>query len=112
MKRLFVLCSTLALLLAIVGCGPKAIKEASVLDTPENHYNQGMRELDRGNLDNAMGEFQRALALNPNFPEGFAGLGLVWANKGDFKKAYENVDKALDKNDKSQIGRASCRERV
>lgn len=101
MKRLIVLCSTLALLLAIVGCGPKAIKEASVLDTPENHYNQGMRELDRGNLDNAMAEFQRALSLNPNFSEGFAGLGLVWANKGDFKKAYENVDRALDKNDKS-----------
>jgi len=85
----------------MIGCGKKAIKEASVLDTPDNHYHQGMRELDRGNLDAAVGEFQRSLALNPNYAEGYAGLAMVWANKGDFAKAYEQIDRALGKNDKS-----------
>ena len=68
MKKSFllILLAGLTFLWLMAGCGPKAIKEASVLDTPENHYNQGMRELDRGNLDTAAGEFQRALALNPN----------------------------------------------
>jgi tetratricopeptide (TPR) repeat protein len=103
MKRSIALIALVALIVlwGIMGCGPKAIKEASVLDTPDNHYNQGMREIDRGNLDNAVGEFQRALALNPNYAEGFAGMALVWAHKGDYNKAYENIDKALGKNDKS-----------
>jgi len=103
MKRFIslILIIGLAVMWGITGCGKKAMKEASVLDTPENHYNQGMRELDRNNLDNALGEFQRALALNPNFAEGFAGLAMVSAVKGDFNKAYENIDKALGKNDKS-----------
>ena len=91
------------LILAVLtsGCGPKAIKEASVLDTPENHYNQGMRELERGNLNAATSEFDRAVALNPNYAEGFSGMALVSATQGDFKKAYELADKGLAKNGKS-----------
>lgn len=96
---------TMALVVALVGCGPKPLKEASVLDTPENHYNQGVRELDRGNYNEAMKEFERAVALNQNFGEGFAGMALVYAGQADFKKAYEMVDKALDKNSKSQESR-------
>ncbi len=87
--------------LMAIGCGPKAIKEASVLDTPENHFNQGMRELDRGNLVNAQSEFDRAIALNPNYAEGFSGMALVAAKQSDYKKAYEMADKALAKNNKS-----------
>ncbi len=103
MKRTFFLFVMIILttMWLMMGCGPKAIKEASVLDTPDNHYNQGMRELDRGNFANATSEFQRALALNPNYAEGFAGMALVSAYQGSFNKAYENIDKALGKNDKS-----------
>lgn len=96
----FMIILALVALLAI-GCGPKAIKEASVLDTPENHFNQGMRELDRGNLTSAQSEFDRAVALNPNYAEGFSGMALVSAKQNDYKKAYELADKALSKNSKS-----------
>lgn len=89
------------LVLWLVGCGPKAIKPKSVLDTPDNHFNQGMRELDRGNLDLAVQEFERAKSLDPKYAEAYAGLALVHATKQDFQKAMELVDQALAKNKNS-----------
>lgn len=103
MKKNILLYLIPIILVMIVGfaCGPKPIKEASVLDTPENHFNQGMREIERGNLDAAATEFERAIALNPDFAEGFSGLALVAAEKGDFKKAYDLANKGIGKNKKS-----------
>ena len=85
----------------MIGCGPKPIKKESVLDTPENHFNQGIRELDRGNLDEAMKEFNRAKALNQKYAEAYSGMGLVLAEQGDFKKALDLADEGIDRNDKS-----------
>lgn len=56
-----------------VGCGPKAVKEESVLDTVDRHYSQGMREYERGQYAGAVEEFERALSLNPDYAEGYAG---------------------------------------
>ncbi len=103
MKRnvllLLILTSVIAGLI-LSGCGPKPIKEQSVLDTPENHYSQGLRALDRGQLDRAAEEFNRATALNPNYPGGYVGLGLVLSEKGDFENALKSVEKGLDKDNK------------
>jgi len=87
--------------LSIAGCGTKAIKEESVLDTPENHFNQGMRQFERGDLTAALKEFNRAKALNPDYGLAFSGMALVYAKQGDFKKAYDFADKGIDKSDKS-----------
>ena len=84
------------------GCGPKPVKEQSLLDTPDNHYRQGLRELDANNLDRAAEEFNRATALDPKYPGGYAGMGLVLAAKEDYKEALKSADKALDK-DKTWI---------
>lgn len=101
-NRIVLLIPLVVLIIAMtMGCGPKPIKEASVLDTPDNHFNQGMREFDRGNLTEAANEFQRAIALDPNYAEGFSGLALVAAKSGDFKKAYSFADKGIGKNKKS-----------
>ena len=94
-----------AIVAAMISCGPKAIKEESVLDTPDNHFSQGMRELDRNNVAEALKEFERAKALNPNYPEAFAGMGLAYAYQGDFEKALNSVDQALGKSDKSYESR-------
>jgi Tfp pilus assembly protein PilF len=82
------------------GCGPKPIQEESILDTPENHYNQGLRALERDQLDKAAAEFGRATALDPEYPGGYVGMGLVLAKKGDYEKAVQSVDKGLGKDDK------------
>jgi len=84
----------------IFSCGPKPIKQQSVMDTPDYHYQMGMRELDRGNLQAATEEFGRAKALDPKYPGAYVGMGLVYCKQGNFKEAYKAVDKGIDLNDK------------
>lgn len=85
--------------LILSGCGPKPIQKESILDTPDNHYNQGLRELKADNLAKAMEEFDRATALDPNYPGGYVGMGLVEAEKKNFEEALEWVDKGIGKDD-------------
>ena len=80
----------------ITGCGPKTIKPESVLDTPANHYNQGMRMLDKGDMTGAQEEFTRAKNMDLKYPQAYAGLALVEAMNKSYKEAYRNVDKALE----------------
>ncbi len=106
MKKKSLLHSLTALAIALaLGCGTKPLKQESVLDTADNHYSQGMRELDRGNIAKAVQEFDRAKALDPNFPEAYAGMGLALAYQKNYDKALEAVDQALGKNDKSYDSR-------
>ncbi len=91
----------LALILGMFGCGPKPIQRDSVLDTPDNHFRRGMVEFENGNLDAAMKEFERSKALDPDYGEAYSGMALVYAKKGDFKKAYEFANKGISKNGKS-----------
>lgn len=91
-KRLMLLAAVLAVVVA--GCGPKAVPQSSVMDTPEYHYNQGLKFLDADKLDDATREFERAIALDPKLPLGYIGKGLVLGKKGDFKPAFENMEKA------------------
>jgi len=84
----------LAAALAAVGCGPKSAPSTSVLDTPEYHYNQGLKAMDADRTDDAMREFERAASLDPKSPLGYIGKGLLFGKKGDFKTAFENMEAA------------------
>ncbi len=90
-KRLVVLAAVLAVVIS--GCGPKAAPQTSVMDTPEYHYNQGLKALDGDRLDDAMREFDRAIALDPKLSLGYIGKGLVLGKKGEFKPAFETMER-------------------
>jgi tetratricopeptide (TPR) repeat protein len=85
-----------AFALVAAGCAKKAAPPTSVMDTPEYHYNQGLKALDADRLDEAMREFDRALALDPKSPLGYIGKGLTLGKQGNFKAAFENMEKAKD----------------
>jgi hypothetical protein len=93
MKQYLALTVILAAFIA-AGCGPKAAPSTSVLDTPEYHYNQGLKFLEKDQTDDALREFQRAVDLDPKSPLGYIGKGLALGKKGDFKPARENMEKA------------------
>jgi S-layer homology domain len=106
-KRLATLMMGLAVVVMAAGCAPKAAPSTSIMDTPEYHYNEGQRALDADRLDDAMREFDRAVALDPKLSLGYIGKGLVLGKKGDFKPAFENMEKAKDletKGIESRIG--------
>ncbi len=90
----------LSLIGLMISCGPKPIKQQSVMDTPDYHYQMGMREFENGNLKAAAEEFNRAKALDPKYPGAYVGMALVYCKNGQFKEAYKSVDKGIDLNDK------------
>lgn len=77
------------------GCGKKLTKPESVLDTPENHFSQGMRLYERQDYKGAWEEFERARSMNPKFPEAYAGMALVKASQNLYKDANKLIDQAL-----------------
>jgi len=111
-SRLTAAALVVMMIIAGLGCGSKTLKKESVLDTPDNHFNQGMRELERGNLAEAKNEFTRAQGLDPKYAEAHAGMGLALAVEAEgakdkkaqealYDKALSSVNEALGKNDKS-----------
>ncbi|MBN2103126.1 S-layer homology domain-containing protein [bacterium] len=100
-NRMSMIAGLIAMLaLLYVACGPKPIQKESILDTPENHYQQGNRELQAGNLQSALNEFERAKALDPDYPGAYVGMGMVDLQKKNFKSALEWINKGLGKDKK------------
>ena len=103
-KRLIVLVAALALVVA--GCGKKTSPPTSLMDSPEYHYTNGLKYLDKDQIDEAMKSFDRAVALDPKSPLGYIGKGLAYGKKGEYKPAFENMSKGkgLDKGIEANIG--------
>ncbi len=80
--------------LVLIGCAPKATSQSD-LDTPEYHYRLGVRNLDNGDYQTAVGAFQRAVDLDRKFALGWSGLGLTQANLGNFEEGERSVDKGV-----------------
>ncbi len=78
----------------IVSCGSKAVKPVNEMDTPERHFDAGMRFLDQKKYADAKREFYRATALNPKYSKPYTGNGLVSAYQGDFKAANRFMKQA------------------
>lgn len=91
--------SLLALFIFFCGCGPKAAKPGGILDTPQGHYEQGKKFLEKGNYDQALSEFQRSKALDPKYAPAYEGLALAYLGLGDLDSAWKNVKecKKLDR---------------
>ena len=101
-KKILTLAIIVFIALSFAGCGKKIIKPESVLDTPEGHFSQGMKMLDRGDLAGAEEEFNRAKGLNPEYPEAYAGLALIRAEQQRFKDAHKFADKAVELDKKNR----------
>ena len=103
MKRLCLIIAAVAVVAA--GCA-KPAPPTSVMDTPEYHYKNGLKYLDKDQIDDAMKSFDRAVSLEPKSPLGYIGKGLTFGKKKDFKSAFDNMEKAkgYDSGIESRIG--------
>ncbi|TKJ41627.1 hypothetical protein CEE37_03410 [candidate division LCP-89 bacterium B3_LCP] len=102
--------------LIFTGCGPKQRAAEGLLDTPESHYNQGMRKFEQGNMDAAQAQFEDALYLDKKHAPAHAGLALVSITRAMdihdpkskerkelVKQGDEHLDQAKDLDNKDVI---------
>jgi len=92
--------------LVVAGCA-KPAAQTSIMDTPEYHYGQGLKYLEKDKIADAMRSFDRAVSLDPKSPLGYIGKGLAHGKKGEFKPAFKNMKKAKgleEKGIESRIG--------
>jgi tetratricopeptide (TPR) repeat protein len=81
-------------LFAFAGCGPDTIFVRPGLDTPAQHVSNGHQLLERGKVNDAFREFDRARELDPDFVRAYIGLGLVLGHKGEFEAGIQAMEQA------------------
>jgi tetratricopeptide (TPR) repeat protein len=88
----------IVLLLGFVafGCGPDTIFLRPGLDTPSVHVANGNSLLERGKVDDAFREFQRAKTLDPSYTPAYIGLGIVLGRKGLIDDGLKTLDLASE----------------
>lgn len=96
-RNIFILFAVAVLLAA---CGPKGVAPVGPQDTPEHHYLRGMEALKSGMTDEAVGRFERSLALEPGFAPAMSAKAIVVAGQKDqWKEADNLLRKAMQKAD-------------
>ncbi len=80
----------------VLGCGPHTIFLRPGLDTPSMHVANGNNLLERGKVDDAYREFQRAKALDPSYTPAYIGLGIVLGRKGRIDDGLKTLDMASE----------------
>jgi len=62
----------------------------------ENFFYQGLDFIDRGDLDNAISAFQRALENDPKLAMAHNNLGILFKQKGQVEQALSHYRKAVE----------------
>ncbi len=64
--------------------------------TRDDHYYQGIDLFGEGKLDEAIAEYQKALALDPNFSDALHGLAQAYYAKEDFDNCVATARHILE----------------
>ena len=67
-------------------------------DPGKEHFEKGVQHSLKGEIDQAIKEYETVLTYNPKSSEAYNNLGFAYYDKGDFDKAAENQRKALEIN--------------
>ena len=62
--------------------------------SPEMFYGWGLLEAQKGNYKAALTNYDKALAIDPNFAQGYLGRGLAFLRLGNENSAKQNVEYA------------------
>ncbi len=91
MKRTFWLLTAMVLLLA-AGYGTKQTD----LNDAEAYNNRGNAYFEKGQHDQAISDYNKALEINPTDAGAYNNRGIAYMLKGKYDKAWEDVHKAQD----------------
>ena len=62
----------------------------------EDHYYAAVDFFDEGRLDEAIAEYEQALAMDPKFADALHGLAQAYHAKGDFDRAIETARQIVE----------------
>jgi tetratricopeptide (TPR) repeat protein len=77
--------------LFLAGCGPDTIVVRPGLNTPSLHVANGYQLLERGKVDDAYREFERAKELEPYCVKAYVGLGVTLGKMGDIDAGMKTL---------------------
>jgi type IV pilus assembly protein PilF len=101
MKLKFINIGLIALLSILVGAcatpqsGKDEYGETKLGARARAHTDLGAAYMQQNKLEIALGEFNHAIRIDPNYGQAYNGLGLVYAALGEDAKADENFKKAI-----------------
>ncbi len=90
MKRTFWL--LIVVLLLAAGCATTQTD----LNDPVAYNNRGLAYAKKGQYDQAISDFTKALEINPRFTAAYYNRGSTYFEKGQYDKAWEDVYKVQD----------------
>lgn len=104
LKTISLIALSALMLAAPYGCskGSEPAKEqaasAPAADPAKEHFDKGVQFSLKGQIDDAIKEYEAVLTYNPNSPEAHNNLGFAYFDKNDIDKAVEHQRKALEAN--------------
>jgi len=72
--------------------------QAPAQDSAKEHFDKGVQYSLKGQLDDAIKEYEAVLTYNPKSSEAHNNLGFAYFDKGDIDKAIEHQKKAVEAN--------------
>ena len=94
-NKLFALGLIIAMVIFASCGGPKERTKMSELDTPEYHYNQGKKYLEKSDFKTASNEFMLAKSLKTDFAPAYEGLAIVDIENKKMNEAEKKISKSL-----------------
>ena len=61
----------------------------------EGYYELGLAQSENGEIEDAVSNFMIAIDRKPDYVEAYHALAKAYCNKHDYKKAWENIEKAI-----------------
>jgi len=86
-KRMLLLSGVVVYLL-LIGCRDKSI----------DHIKRGNDHLNKGEYDQAISDYTKAIEINPRFAATYYNRGLAYQNKAEYDQAIPDYNKALEIN--------------
>jgi Tfp pilus assembly protein PilF len=65
---------------------------------PRIYYNRGNVFMNEKNYDRAIGDYSKAIELNPNYAEAYYNRGIVYMNEKNYDRAIRDYSKAIELN--------------